>query len=210
VLCVSNKSLYLTPGYSLLKTDAMRKLTLLIFMLSMIAIASCKKKNSSPSIVGVWSLSNVSGTSSYNLTASTGYTTTYTYSTSTGTLTETTTIPGTSSQTVSIYQLNTEVWTFNNKGAYTINEIYTNSPGSGNLADTSAVNGSWQYLSSAQPNDGVTLSGGISYILGNVASNTEYFTIQSLNGSTLELTYNSGQDNSGAISSTNVTFTFTR
>jgi hypothetical protein len=186
----------------------MKNITFILLSLFFFGISSCKKKGSStPGISGTWKLANVSGTSSINLTTSTGASTVYSYEAGSSTLTETVTYPTSSTQSISIYQLVSEQWTFNNSGSYSLYEIYINSPGSSNLPDTTSTAGNWNYQSGNQSN--LYLGNGISYILANVTNSNSY-TVTSLSGSTLELTVSNSQNNSGAVTATDVTLTFTR
>jgi hypothetical protein len=186
------------------------KKSLALLFIACLAIASCKKKGSSaPSIAGTWTLTNISGTQSYNLTSGTGFSATYSYASDSSILTETTTFPGSGAQSVSIYQLKKEQWTFSNSGAYAINEIFINTPGSGNPVDTSVVDGTWAYLGNARSSDSVNLSNGISFILSGITPGDSY-TIQSLSNSTLQLSVVYSDTTGGALTASDVVYTFSR
>ena len=187
----------------------MKKINILVLLFYVSAFLSCKKSGSSTSaIIGAWRLTDISGTYSNNLTSSTGYTTTLSYNTDSSILTETSIVPGIASQNVSVVQLNSEVWSLNSNGTYTIKEIYTVSPGSSNLPDSSDAGGTWEFLSNTQVNNGLLLGGGLPYILST--GNDNIYTIEKLNASTLQLWINSSQYNAGATTSSDITLTFTR
>jgi hypothetical protein len=184
----------------------MKKSTVFILIICLFAFAACKKHSSAPAIVNAWVFTNVSGTSSYNLSSSTGAL--ITYSCAGNIITESTWYPAFSSQSVSTYQLISEVWTLNGDGTFTINEIYITSPGSGNGPDTANSSGTWAYGSKAD--NTIILSGGSSYILTNITDTNEY-TIQTANNSTLALTAAYTSVNIiGDTQKTNVTLTFTK
>ena len=186
----------------------MKKSTILILIVYLFALASCKKHSSAPAIVGIWAFTNVSGTSAYNLSSSTGASTTYSYNSDSKIITESTWYPAFSSTSVSTVQLTTEVWTLNGDGTFSINEVYINSPGSGNGPDTANSSGTWAYSSKAD--NGIILSGGSSYILTHITDTNEY-TLQTLNSSTLELAAAYTTVNVlGDTQNTNVALTFTR
>ena len=186
----------------------MKKSTLLVFAFCVLVIASCKKNSGSGTLIGTWALTNVSGTSSDNYTAATGESTTYVYNKDSSMLTETTYYPALSSQTVANIKVVSELWTFNSDSTFTANETYINNPATGNGTSTSDSSGKWAYTSKAH--NGFVLLSGYPFILTNVTNTNEY-TIQSVTGTTLQLTViNSAVNPLGNSVTSNVTLTFTR
>jgi len=118
----------------------MNKITIAILSICVFAFSSCKKSSSSPSVVGKWAFSNISGSSVNNTSATDGYTDAYTFNSTTNILTKTTSNIGITTTNVSTIQVTTELWTFNSDGTYTINETYAESPAP---AVTSTASGTW-------------------------------------------------------------------
>ena len=186
----------------------MQKLILVILLIGSLAVSSCKKSSSSPSIAGTWTFSNISGTYVQNTDTSDVSTTTYTYSSNTITATNVTAYYGTPTTSTTSISVTSESWVFNSDGTYTINEVYN---AGGPTSITSASTGTWDYLSNGQANDGLLLNGQTSQVLGDIlTSGSDIFNIKTI-GSTLVLTItNSVTNNTGYNYTTDVTLTFTK
>jgi len=128
----------------------MKKLILLL--LPMVLVVGGCKKSSSPSIVGTWKISNISG--SYSDQASpTAATVSVIYSYTNSVLKEQ--VKNSSFVTLVNITISSELWQFNNDGTFSIYEDYE--------ADTSVtpvthtLSGWWDYTGSTIPNSDIVL-----------------------------------------------------
>ena len=187
--------------------------TLAIFLVTGSILSSCSKSSSSSnsvtsqSVVGKWSLANVSGNIIYKATDSSGFTTLYSYKAST--MTEINESYGSTNDTTTTL-FTKELWTFNSDGTYTISEIFTQTQfgayGGTNPPDTASATGNWEYLNSASSNNAIVFMGGLSTGLPFSSS----YNIKSVNGSQLVLVYNGSQSMSGIAVNVNFTITFVK
>ena len=188
----------------------MKKLSIYLVLISLLAISSCKKSSSPQSVVGKWTFSNISGSIVNNSSTTSGTTTTYSYNAAINTITETaiTTFGSSTSTATSTISVTTETWTFNSDGTYTINEGYTQT---GATAVTSTSSGTWDYLSNTKTNDEFLFSSGqTSQVFNLLNISNGIYTIKSVGG-TMILTIVSAQtDNTGVTYSSNITLTFTK
>ncbi len=198
-------------------------------MVHLLALASCTKNRTNlqtsipphrsvttpPSIIGKWTLKNISGVVINNSSNNLVDTTTYTFDSTTNTITATdyrynsNFNPPSTQYTVGTYQITTEVWTFNENGTYSINESYIQHVPSSDKTIINSCTGIWEYLSNTQINNGFILTGGISSILSFNQYNGGTYAIQTINDSTMTLAFNYTQTaNSGYVYNTNITIAF--
>lgn len=133
-------------------------------LLMIFAFSSCKKSSAPPSIVGTWKLTNLTGTVMYHSEPSIYDSVFYSYNSANNTYTRIEKYYEPFNFDTTTYLINTEVWSFNADGTYSISESY--------IADqappatvTNSVTGTWQYLSNTHANDAVLLSGPTSSLL---------------------------------------------
>ena len=180
----------------------MKNLTYLFFVIVLFTMNGCKKSSSSPSVVGKWTFSNITGTTTSESYSSSLQTTTYSYS-------NTMLTQSFSTGTPNLFSVTTELWTFNNDGTYSINENFTNN---GNT-EVHSTNGSWGYLGNTKSNSELVFTSDQSYLLPNGT-----YTIQKVDNNQLTLAINNtsttnytyGGSTSVTINTTNVVITFTR
>ena len=191
----------------------MKKLTLFFaLILAAISINSCTKSGNSttnvttPAVVGKWAMTNISGYVLDSFGDSSGYRTTLLYNQSTKTLMEVDKefgAPPYYDTTTIIYH--TELWTFNGDNTYSIYEIIADSmTGSPTVNDTVTGTGSWAFLNGSS-NTGLVLLGGVSTTMA--ASN---FTISSITGNQMILTFAASQSVTGEVIKESETITFSR
>lgn len=191
----------------------MKKVTLFFaLILAAISINSCTKSGNSttnvttPAVVGKWAMTNISGYMLDSMNDSTGDRTTFFYNQSTKTMMEVDKefgAPPYYDTTTIIY--NTELWTLNSDNTYSIYEIVAEPMiGSPTVYDTATGTGSWAFLSGSS-NTGLVLLGGVSTTM---TSND--FTISSITGNQMILTFTATQSITGEIIKQTQTITFSR
>ncbi len=178
----------------------MKNAVVLFFLLSAFAFSSCKKSSSSsPSIVGTWKISNITGSYTHQNTPTSLLTTTA-YSYSSNTLTETDT---TSITTITVYD---ETWAFNSDGTFSIDENYEQA--SATVPTTHSLTGWWDYTGSTIPNSDVLLR---SISTPSLVPSGGTFYIASVSNTQLVLTVKESSSlSTGASTITNLTLTFTK
>lgn len=178
----------------------MKKTAAFIFLLSAFAFGSCKKSSSSsPSIVGTWKISDITGSYTHqNTPTSLLATTTYAFSGNTLTETDTTSIT-----TITVYD---ETWAFNSDGTFSIDENYEQAPAT--VPTTHSLTGWWDYTSSTIPNSDVLLR---SISTPSLVPSGGTFYIASVSNTQLVLTVKESSSlSTGASTTTNLTLTFTK
>jgi len=195
----------------------MKKLAVVIFTLGLFALSSCHTSSTSPSLVGRWSFTNITGSivSDYHTTDSTGSypastTVTYSFAPATNTLTATTTTfgHGVTTTTIQNTTVNSEIWTFNSDGTDTISETAIHSGSS--TPETVSSFGNWAYLSDTHANAVFEIDYPGTTILSNLATEGNNGIEFAISGRTLTLTNINGQYVQGADTlSVNLTLTFT-
>jgi hypothetical protein len=116
--------------------------TAVLLLVLPVALYSCKKSNSSPTIVGNWTLAAISGTTTSQSTSSAPVvTTSYSYSGSVLTKSDTT--------TVTQITVTSETMSINNDGTYSVTENYEASTATVPVIHT--FGGWWDYTQQRSP-----------------------------------------------------------
>ena len=188
----------------------MKKLSIYIVLLALVAFSSCKKKSSPQSIVGTWMFSNIAGTAVSNTSTTNGTTYTYSYNATTKTITAQAVMTfGSFTDTTNTYiTVTSEAWVFNTDGTYNISENYTQT---GSTAASANSSGTWDYLSNTKTNQEFVFSNGqTSAVFNALGFGSGIYTIESV-GSTMVLTImTTSSNNSGSTNNTDITLTFTK
>jgi len=186
----------------------MKKTIALILTVYLFAFASCKKSTPSPSIIGAWKFTNITGTVVSTGNPSVYDTSTYSFNGSDSAMAM---IRHNSEPFIFdtvVYKVSSENWSFNADGTYTITEIYS---GNGFTTVTNTVTGVWEYLSNTKANDGLILTGATSSVLPSVSRDNNSYAIQTLSSKALTLTVTNSQNSSvGTVASNNIVIAFAR
>ena len=187
----------------------MKKITVLLLSLCLLAFSACKKKSNTPSIVGAWKLANITGMVIYNSNPSVYDTVTYSYSNTDNIYTRIEDYYEPFEHLTITYQVNNDDWSFNADGTYSISESYSQNNPVTTL--TNNATGAWEYLGNTHANDGLILTGASSALFPNFSKTNNTYRIQTLNSSTLVLTVINNQTSStGTIYYNNIVITFSK
>lgn len=180
----------------------MKKLVLFI-MVAGFTMSGCVKDRDTPTIIGSWQISNITGT---YLTRSSQYaaTTTTTYSYSAPTLTELTS--DSISENMLKINVRAEDWEFNTDGTFAIFENFE--PDTSTIPVINNISGWWDYTSSSVPDNCVILR---SYTTPVLLPMGGTFLITQVTGDQLILNVNESSSlSTGATTIRNITMTFSK
>ena len=174
---------------------------IVLFVIMALAFGACKKSNNSPSIVGIWKISNISGT---YVSRSSPYaaSTTTTFSYSAPILSEL--ISDSNFENIVKLTVSDEEWQFNTDGTVAIYENFVADTGTTQIVNN--INGWWDYTGSTTPNSSVVLR---TYTTPVLLPTGGTFLITQVTGDQLILNVNESSSlSTGPTTDRNITMTF--